>query len=231
MAAPHDGIGGRSRRKQDREGLGGTPLVPSIRPRSGSFSVMPNIHQQKKRVRTAERQRAENVRYRSTVRTLTRKLRDAVDEGDKDAVEAAHRDLVRWLDRAVTRGALHRNTAARRKAQAAKLVAPSLAADLDERALELELVRQRAAALQRDVELGQADERSRELCVAPALGRRVGLLHRKLAAPLEPLRGLGRTDAFRREPAARARRARRDRRASTRCRSACRPAGAAAARP
>jgi ribosomal protein S20 len=38
-------------------------------------------------------------------------------------VQAAHRDLVRWLDRAVTRGALHKNTASRRKAQAAKLVA------------------------------------------------------------------------------------------------------------
>jgi small subunit ribosomal protein S20 len=83
---------------------------------------MPNIKQQKKRVRTAERQRDENVRYKSTARTLTRKLRDAAAEGDKDAVEAAHRELVRWLDRAVTRGALHRNTAARRKAQAAALV-------------------------------------------------------------------------------------------------------------
>ena len=84
---------------------------------------MPNLKQQKKRVRTSERQRAENVRYRSTVRTLTRKLDDAVTAGDSDGVQAAHRDLVRWLDRAVTRGALHRNTAARRKAQAARLVA------------------------------------------------------------------------------------------------------------
>ena len=83
---------------------------------------MPNIKQQKKRVRTAERQRAENVRYKSTARTLTRKLHDAAAEGDKDAVDAAHRELVRCLDRAVTRGALHRNTAARRKAQAAALV-------------------------------------------------------------------------------------------------------------
>jgi small subunit ribosomal protein S20 len=84
---------------------------------------MPNIKQQKKRVRISERQHAENVRYRSTVRTLTRKLRDSVAEGDKEAVQTAHRDLVRWLDRAVTRGALHRNTASRRKAQAAALVA------------------------------------------------------------------------------------------------------------
>jgi small subunit ribosomal protein S20 len=85
---------------------------------------MPNIKQQKKRVRTAERQRAENVRYKSTARTLTRKLREAAAEGDRDAIEAVHRDLVRWLDRAVTRGALHKNTASRRKAQAATLVAP-----------------------------------------------------------------------------------------------------------
>ncbi len=86
------------------------------------FPSMPNIRQQKKRVRTTERQRAENVRYRSTVRTLTRKLDAAVEAGDKDAVAAAHHDLVRWLDRAVTRGALHRNTASRRKSQAARLV-------------------------------------------------------------------------------------------------------------
>ena len=84
---------------------------------------MPNIRQQKKRVRTAERQHSENVRYRSTVRTLTRRLRDAAAEGDTDAVQTAHRELVRWLDRAVSRGALHRNTASRKKAQAAALVA------------------------------------------------------------------------------------------------------------
>ena len=42
--------------------------------------------------------------------------------GDEKQVEAEHRELVRWLDRAAARGALHRNTAARRKAQAARLV-------------------------------------------------------------------------------------------------------------
>jgi small subunit ribosomal protein S20 len=83
---------------------------------------MPNIRQQKKRVRSAQRQRVENLRYRSTARTLTRRLRDAVAGGDADAIEAAHGELVRWLDRAVSRGALHRNTAARKKSQAAALV-------------------------------------------------------------------------------------------------------------
>ena len=84
---------------------------------------MPNIRQQKKRVRTAARERFENLRYRSTVKTLTRRLRTAVEGGDADAVTAQHRELVRWIDRAAAQGALHRNTAARRKAQAARIVA------------------------------------------------------------------------------------------------------------
>jgi small subunit ribosomal protein S20 len=84
---------------------------------------MPNIRQQKKRVRTAAKQRLENLHYRSTAKTLAKRLEAAVKEGDKDQVAAQHRELVRWLDRASARGALHRNTAARRKAQASRLAA------------------------------------------------------------------------------------------------------------
>ncbi len=84
---------------------------------------MPNIRQQKKRVRSAARERLENLRYRSTVKTLAKRLESAVEAGDGDQVEAEHRELVRWIDRAAARGALHRNTAARRKAQAARLAA------------------------------------------------------------------------------------------------------------
>ena len=83
---------------------------------------MPNIKQQEKRVRTAARERIENLRYRSTVKTLAKRLEAAVEAGDKDKVAAEHRELVKTLDRAASRGALHKNTAARRKAQAAKLV-------------------------------------------------------------------------------------------------------------
>jgi small subunit ribosomal protein S20 len=84
---------------------------------------MPNIKQQKKRVRTAARERLENLRYRSTVKTLTRRLEDAVAAGEADRASAEHRELVHWIDRAAARGALHRNTAARRKSRAARLVA------------------------------------------------------------------------------------------------------------
>ena len=84
---------------------------------------MPNIKQQKKRVRSAARERLENLRYRSTVKTLTRRLQAAVESGEPERASAEHRELVRWIDRAAARGALHRNTAARRKAQAARLLA------------------------------------------------------------------------------------------------------------
>ena len=83
---------------------------------------MANIKQQKKRVRIAARQRLENLRYRSTIKTLTKRLERATQEGG-DAVADEHRELVRWIDRAASRGALHRNAAARKKAQAARLVA------------------------------------------------------------------------------------------------------------
>jgi small subunit ribosomal protein S20 len=84
---------------------------------------MPNIKQQKKRVRIAAGERLENLRYVSTVKTLTRRLRAAVGDGDADRIADEHRELVRWIDKAAARGALHRNAAARKKAQAARLVA------------------------------------------------------------------------------------------------------------
>ncbi|HVM16531.1 MAG TPA: 30S ribosomal protein S20 [Gaiellaceae bacterium] len=84
---------------------------------------MPNIRQQEKRVRTAARERLENLRYRSTVKTLTRRLESAVQDGDADRIAAEHGALVRWIDKAASRGAMHKNTAARKKARAARLAA------------------------------------------------------------------------------------------------------------
>jgi small subunit ribosomal protein S20 len=84
---------------------------------------MPNIKQQKKRVRTAAQERLENLRYRSTVKTLRRRLEAAVADGDQDRISSEHKQLVSWLDRAAAHGALHKNTAARRKSQADKLAA------------------------------------------------------------------------------------------------------------
>jgi len=85
---------------------------------------MANIKQQKKRVRIAARQRLENLRYRSTIKTLTKRLERASQDGSKTVADE-HRELVRWIDRAASRGALHRNTAARKKAQAARIASGS----------------------------------------------------------------------------------------------------------
>jgi small subunit ribosomal protein S20 len=84
---------------------------------------MANIKQQKKRVGIAARQRLENLRYRSTVKTLTKRLRSAVDEGDAAKVAEEHRGLVQMIDKAAARGAIHKNAASRKKSQAARLAA------------------------------------------------------------------------------------------------------------
>ena len=84
---------------------------------------MANIKQQRKRVLIQERQRGENLRYRSTIKTLTKRLEAAVSEGDAERAAGEHRELVRTIDRAAMRGALHKNTAARKKSRAARLVA------------------------------------------------------------------------------------------------------------
>jgi small subunit ribosomal protein S20 len=83
---------------------------------------MPNIKQQERRVHTSARQRLENLRWRSSAKTLFRRLEDAVADGDDERIAAEHRELVRTLDRAAARRALHPNKAARKKAQAARLV-------------------------------------------------------------------------------------------------------------
>ena len=81
---------------------------------------MANIASQEKRIHRAERERAENRRYTSSVKTYFRRLEDAVAAGDDDRADTEHRELVSLIDRAVKRGALHRNTGARKKSRAAR---------------------------------------------------------------------------------------------------------------
>jgi len=83
---------------------------------------MANIKQQKRRIRTAARQRVENLRWRSTARTLFKRLESAVAAGDSERIASEHRELVRWLDKSAARGGLHPNKAARKKSQAARIV-------------------------------------------------------------------------------------------------------------
>jgi small subunit ribosomal protein S20 len=84
---------------------------------------MANIHSQKKRILRSERERLENRRYTSAIKTYFRRLEGLVQGGEEAEVQAAHRELVSTIDKAVKRGALHRNTGAHRKARAAHLLA------------------------------------------------------------------------------------------------------------
>jgi small subunit ribosomal protein S20 len=82
---------------------------------------MANIASQEKRIKRAERERTENRRYTSTIKTYFRRLEDAVSGGDAERAEGEHRALISQIDRAVKRGALHRNSGARKKARAARI--------------------------------------------------------------------------------------------------------------
>jgi small subunit ribosomal protein S20 len=82
---------------------------------------MANIHSQKKRIERAERERLENRRYTSRIKTYFRRLEAAVAGGDDETAETEHRVLVQTIDKAVKRGALHRNTGARKKSRAARV--------------------------------------------------------------------------------------------------------------
>jgi small subunit ribosomal protein S20 len=84
---------------------------------------MANIASQKKRILRSERERTENRLLTSTVKTYFRRLQAAVDGGDAAAVESEHKALVSKVDKAVQKGALHKNTAARKKARAARIAA------------------------------------------------------------------------------------------------------------
>ncbi|HEV7584282.1 MAG TPA: 30S ribosomal protein S20 [Solirubrobacteraceae bacterium] len=84
---------------------------------------MANIHSQKKRILRSERERLENRRYTSAIKTYFRRLEGLMESGDGDAAQATHRELVSTIDKAVKRGALHRNTGAHRKSRAAHVLA------------------------------------------------------------------------------------------------------------
>jgi small subunit ribosomal protein S20 len=82
---------------------------------------MANIHSQEKRILRTERERSENRRYTSAIKTYFRRLEAAVAGDDAELADSEHRRVVQLIDKAVKRGALHRNTGARKKSRAARM--------------------------------------------------------------------------------------------------------------
>ncbi len=88
---------------------------------------MANIKQQKKRILISERQRVRNLRYRSTIKTLTRRLIEASEQGEAGLTERA-RELEHLIDRAAAEGVIHTNNAARKKSRVARIAADTAGA-------------------------------------------------------------------------------------------------------
>ncbi|HEV7210908.1 MAG TPA: 30S ribosomal protein S20 [Blastococcus sp.] len=84
---------------------------------------MANIKSQIKRIRTNEKARQRNVAVKSALKTSVRRFRAAADAGDAAAATAALQVASKALDKAASKGVIHKNQAANRKSGMAKQVA------------------------------------------------------------------------------------------------------------
>ena len=85
---------------------------------------MANIKSQKKRIKTAEKARMRNKAVRSELKTAVKGVRAAVEAGDAEAAQAAANKASRLLDKAASKGIIHKNQAAERKSGVQRLANP-----------------------------------------------------------------------------------------------------------
>ncbi len=81
---------------------------------------MPNIKSAKKRVLVTEKKNLENKAVKSALKTQIKKFLAAVNAGDKAQATALYPETVSAIDSAVSKGILHKNNAANKKAKLAK---------------------------------------------------------------------------------------------------------------
>ena len=81
---------------------------------------MANIKSQKKRNRQNERRRVANKDVRSALKTYMKRFGEALDSGDQENARVALQQASRELDKAASKGTLHRNAAANRKSLMAR---------------------------------------------------------------------------------------------------------------
>lgn len=84
---------------------------------------MANIKSQKKRILTNEKRRLRNKAVKSELKTHVRRVREAISAGDKDAATSALQTAAKKLDKAATKGVIHKNQAAQRKSKLARQLA------------------------------------------------------------------------------------------------------------
>ena len=78
---------------------------------------MANIKSAKKRVLVAEKNRLRNVAWKSSIKTAVKKVLELANGEDKDALNNALSKVYQLCDKAVVKGILHKNTAARKKSR------------------------------------------------------------------------------------------------------------------
>ena len=83
---------------------------------------MANVKSQKKRNITNEKSRMRNRAYKAELKTATRRVKDAVAEGDGAKAYAEAQAACRLMDKAATKGVYHKNTASRKVSRLAKAV-------------------------------------------------------------------------------------------------------------
>ena len=83
---------------------------------------MPNIKSAKKRVKVTETKTLQNKMFKSAMKTSVKKYKAAIAEGNKELAEKTYLEAVGMVDRAVSKGIIHKNNAARKKSQFTKLL-------------------------------------------------------------------------------------------------------------
>ena len=84
---------------------------------------MANIKSQIKRNKQNDKAHERNKAVKTGLKSAVRKFREAAEAGDKEVAIAANRDAARKLDKAVSKGVIHKNQAANRKSAMAKKAA------------------------------------------------------------------------------------------------------------
>ena len=84
---------------------------------------MANTKQQRKRVRIAQRQRLENLRYKSSIKTHFRSLKASIAAGEAETAAETAKKLTSTIDKAAAHNAIHSNNAAHKKSRVARFLA------------------------------------------------------------------------------------------------------------
>ncbi|MCH8978402.1 MAG: 30S ribosomal protein S20 [Armatimonadetes bacterium] len=87
---------------------------------------MANLKSSKKDIKRSERKRAVNLSVRTGLKTYVKRVRQAIESGDKEKIASAMQAAQKQFDKAAQRGIIHKKQAARRKSRIASVAAEAL---------------------------------------------------------------------------------------------------------